>query len=806
MRRCGIAPGDIEREREANAGLEAALDARGVGHFPRGQRDQVALAAGDHMFARPGLGEGGVEVGHKVADVDVVRRGKTEARRRLGRQDRREAPAVGELHREVRIIGQLAVGRGGEGPHQHGGAAQRKGLAGDVVARAVLRLVDQDGVAGQDLDAIVAGTGVDPHRLLHGRADRDLVVAAQSVDDDREEVTLGGQQLADQLAGLVVELDLVHLDAVCRLGTERADAEQDVVGLPDVVALAVAAAEVQAHLGIERIVAVVIGEARHQVVVGQQARLGHVVDADHVVGIGRADVPDLVGLPGVFLPVVAAETAVDRLEGGAVDPHQGVVAAVAVEETQARTAVQHVRLGGAQHAVEAGVLQVVGDVGVRVVVEPVAVTVAIGRRQAAVRTLEDAELAGIEHDGLQSRAGGGGRGPEDEAPVDEVRDHPTRQVHRRPTRVAPLGQRGVEVGHQVAQPLLGHAHRQAGVDRVRVVVGGLGTQVHVERLADDVVAEVVIEREREGRVAKDATVRPGRRPALEDQVTAGTVDALTVAEPELRLQRVGIQRPGIHLVRALATEQVVVALTAKQPVVIRRGSDAGAAVAPEAVIAAKADQDVAASAAIQTVPPGSSAQDVVARATIEHADKVVAAVVERREVERDFTADTAVGELDRVVAEQARHPELFDKEVVTILPLRLESALEQGVAGIQRIDRLVVHLQQVGVGRVLHQPDAVVLGTALDQQDVCGVVVRDIPLALVAEVAIEILGGGVDGILRARVEHQHVDAGATVQRIAVVLAFQPVGVGAAPEDVVAATAEELVLAAAAEQDVSTTNQ
>ena len=351
------------------------------------------------------------------------------------------------------------------------------------------------------------------------------------------------------------------------------------------------------------------------------------------------------------------------------------------------------------------------------------------------------------------------------------------------------------VGHDVGADPVGHAH--LGGD-------GLADEGVPERGPIAGVAQVAVG---SGHLDGNAADRGVRHPAGQGTRRArGTLGALAVAEAQLGLQGVRVERPGIQLVGALAAQQIVIALTAEEPVVIGRGADAGAAVSPQPVIAAQADQDIAACAAVQAVTPGAATQHVIARATIEHADKVVAAVVERRQVERNFSADAAVCELDRVVAQQARHPELFNQQVVAILPLRLEGALEQGVAGVQRIDRLVGHLQQVGVGRVLHQPDAVVLRTALDQQDVGGVVVRDVALALVAEVAVEVLGRCVDRIGRARVEHQHVDGGATVQRVAAVLAFQPVGVGAAPEGVVAATAQQLVFTAAAKQHIGPADQ
>ena len=529
LRGRGVAPSHVERQREADARLQAAGHAGGVGHFPRGQGDPVALAAGDDMLTGPGPGQGDIEVGHQVVDADVVCRGEADAGRGPGRHDGGELAAIGQLHREVRIVGQLAIGRRSKRPHHHRSAAQGEGLGGRVVARAVLGLVHQDGVAGEDLDAVVARTGVDPDRLLHRGADCDLVVAAQGVDDDGEEVTFRRQQVAHQLACCAVERDLIDLDAIGGLGAQRRDPQQDVVGRPDVVALAVAAVEVQAHLCIERIVAVVVGQARDQVVVGQQAGFGDVVDADHVVGIGRADVPHLVGLPGVLLPVVAAETAIERLEGRAIDPDQGIVAAVAVQEPQPGAAVQHIVLGRTEHAVQAGVFQVVGDVGGGVVIETVAVAVAVGRRQAAIRALEDAELARVERDRRERGASRAGRGTEDEPPVLQVGAHPVREIDGGARRIGGHGQCRVEVCHQIAQALFVDAGDQTGVDGVGVVVGRCSAQI-------DVVGQA-IQCQREAGVAVDAPVGPARG-------TAGQQQVCTEAAVGDQLARAGGRRGG----------------------------------------------------------------------------------------------------------------------------------------------------------------------------------------------------------------------------------------------------------------------
>ena len=70
------------------------------------------------------------------------------------------------------------------------------GDVGRVVTLHQLRLVDKDGIAAVYDDPVVACARVDPHRLLHRRADGDLVVAGQRIDQDDVEVAFRRQQLA----------------------------------------------------------------------------------------------------------------------------------------------------------------------------------------------------------------------------------------------------------------------------------------------------------------------------------------------------------------------------------------------------------------------------------------------------------------------------------------------------------------------------------------------------------------------------------------------------------------------------------
>src|SRR6267143_2173259 len=91
---------------------------------------------------------------------------------------------------------------------------------------------------------------------------------------------------------------------------------------------------------------------------------------------------------------------------------------------------------------------------------------------------------------------------------------------------------------------------------------------------------------------------------------------------ELADDRVRIERPRIHFVRAFAREQVVMALAAEEYVMV--GGDAVAVVAVEPVVSSKAKKRVAAAAAVETVAGIRAGKNVVAGAAVEHADPVVA--------------------------------------------------------------------------------------------------------------------------------------------------------------------------------------
>src|SRR5580765_2747128 len=57
--------------------------------------------------------------------------------------------------------------------------------------------IDQDRLAGADLHGVFSRSGINPNRLRYCRADSDLVVPTQRIDDDRQEITLGRKQLLE---------------------------------------------------------------------------------------------------------------------------------------------------------------------------------------------------------------------------------------------------------------------------------------------------------------------------------------------------------------------------------------------------------------------------------------------------------------------------------------------------------------------------------------------------------------------------------------------------------------------------------
>src|SRR5204863_8018718 len=75
-------------------------------------------------------------------------------------------------------------------------AIQYGSVLGFIIANDLLCLVSQDRIARMNFDAIVAGARVYPDGLLHGGTDDNVVVSAQSVDNDGEEVAFRREQPA----------------------------------------------------------------------------------------------------------------------------------------------------------------------------------------------------------------------------------------------------------------------------------------------------------------------------------------------------------------------------------------------------------------------------------------------------------------------------------------------------------------------------------------------------------------------------------------------------------------------------------
>ena len=118
---------------------------------------------------------------------------------------------------------------------------------------------------------------------------------------------------------------------------------------------------------------------------------------DFICEIRPADVPDLVRLARVLLPLVARESAIETFKSTAVSTEQFVATAIAVEEIQPRAAIQLVIARTAERAFEPRVFEDVGSRGSinvhhAAVERAVVVQVAVGVAQHARLVHEDTEL------------------------------------------------------------------------------------------------------------------------------------------------------------------------------------------------------------------------------------------------------------------------------------------------------------------------------------------------------------------------------------------------------------------------------
>ena len=253
--------------------------------------------------------------------------------------------------------------------------ADVEGLRSVAVAHLVpgprVGLVGQDRLAGNVLHAVIAGARVGPDALGHGRSDGDLVVALQGVDDDRQEIVFRGQQAAD-------------------------------IRSPKRISVRVRRGKIQPHLSVERIVAVVVGQSRDQMMALQQAGFRYVVHGDHIVAVRTSVVPDLVRALGILFPFVSRHASVARFEQrplAVVDQIRSVSrGSVPVEEVQAGSTVELIGVRSAEHAIEPGVLDHVGGaprpdgrrlIGIQAAI---VVQIAIVVVQPAVQVDEDPKL------------------------------------------------------------------------------------------------------------------------------------------------------------------------------------------------------------------------------------------------------------------------------------------------------------------------------------------------------------------------------------------------------------------------------
>ncbi len=124
---------------------------------------------------------------------------------------------------------------------------------------------------------------------------------------------------------------------------------------------------------------------------------------------------------------------------------------------------------------------------------------------------------------------------------------------------------------------------------------------------------------------------------------------------ELCDNRIRIRGPGVHFVRALAGQHVVVTLATVENVVITRV--AVPAVAEETIVPAEAEHCVTATAAIEPVAGDRAIERVIARAAIQHTNPVGATRGQGGSIHR-IRADR---ETERVVSAEAGNPELLDE-------------------------------------------------------------------------------------------------------------------------------------------------
>ena len=158
-----------------------------------------------------------------------------------------------------------------------------------------------------NFDAVVARARVYPNRLLDGGTDDNVVVSAQSVDNDGEEVAFRREQPAQSARGerLIPILTMLQV-------------KNDVLRVPNAISGGVHCIKIEPDLCRECEVSVVLGQTSDQVVILQQTRLGDEVNMNFICEIGAVDIPDLVRVSGIAFPRVSGQSAVHGLERASV--------------------------------------------------------------------------------------------------------------------------------------------------------------------------------------------------------------------------------------------------------------------------------------------------------------------------------------------------------------------------------------------------------------------------------------------------------------------------------------------------------
>ena len=246
-----------------------------------------------------------------------------------------------------------------------------------------------------------------------------------------------------------------------------------------------------------------------------------------------------------------------------------------------------------------------------------------------------------------------------------------------------------------------------------------------------------------------------------------------------------VPRPRKELVRSRAADQIVVPLAAKEHVIVRWLSIAG--VAEDSIVPAEARQPIAARAAIQPVAARRARERVVTRPARQHADEVIAAIHQPRNVHRVG----ARAEAKRVVAVEAIDAELFEQRLPGIV------APDGG-----QCDTVVINPQVATGNRArLADENSVVPCGPVDLENIRREIIGSETAGLILAVAIEAIL-----IRRHHAEEQEVDPAAAEELIVPGLAIEQIRIRTTVENVIVAAAEQVILAEAADQRVASTGR